>query len=302
MPTTNPEIPRRNAALVADGFKFLEGPRWRDGRLYFSDIFDHKVYALEPGGARSVIVEVPGEPSGLGWSREGDLMIASMLDRRLSRLRNGELELVADLSGHFAHEVNDIHVDAAGRAWVGSFGFHLGPGATARPTDLLRVDPDGTVTVAAGGLLFPNGVASTPHGTLLVAETFGYRITEFDIAADGSLSNRRPWATFRDQPATEHDLWLRDDCIHPDGIALDEEGALWVADARGGGAFRVKPGGEVVEQVEVDDARTAYSVALGGPDGKTLYLVGAPPIGAGDPRQGWTAAVWQIRVEHAGVG
>jgi hypothetical protein len=216
MPTTNPEIPRRNAALVADGFKFLEGPRWRDGRLYFSDIFDHKVYALEAGGARSVIVEVPGEPSGLGWSREGDLMIASMLDRRLSRLRNGELELVADLSGHFAHEVNDIHVDASGRAWVGSFGFHLGPGATARPTDLLRVDPDGTVTVAAGGLLFPNGVASTPHGTLLVAETFGYRITEFDIAADGSLSNRRPWAIFRDQPATEHDLWLRDDCIHPD--------------------------------------------------------------------------------------
>jgi sugar lactone lactonase YvrE len=302
MAPTNPDVPSRRADLVADGFKFLEGPRWHDGRLYFSDIFDHRVYALGSDGASSVIVEVPAEPSGLGWSREGDLLIASMLDRRLSRLRNGELEVVADLSGHFPHEVNDIHVDAAGRAWVGSFGFHLGPGATARPTELLRVDPDGTVTVAADGLLFPNGVATTPHGTLLVAETFGYRITEFDIAADGSLSNRRAWATFRDRPATEHDAWLLDDCIHPDGIALDAEGALWVADARGGGAFRVAPGGEVVERVVVDDARTAYSVALGGPDGTTLYLVGAPPIGVGDLRNGRTAAVWQIRVDHAGVG
>jgi sugar lactone lactonase YvrE len=268
MVPTNPDIPSRRADLVADGFKFLEGPRWHDDRLYFSDIFDHRVYALGTDGASSVIVEVPAEPSGLGWSREGDLLIASMLDRRLSRLRNGGLEVVADLSSHFAHEVNDIHVDAAGRAWVGSFGFHLGPGATARPTELLRVDPDGTVTVAA----------------------------------DGSLSNRRAWATFRDRPATEHDAWLLDDCIHPDGIALDAEGALWVADARGGGAFRVAPGGEVVERVVVDDARTAYSVALGGPDGTTLYLVGAPPIGVGDPRNGRTAAVWQIRVDHAGVG
>lgn len=294
-------VRRRTAALVADGFKFLEGPRWRDGRLYFSDIFDHKVYALEADGSRTVIVEVAAEPSGLGWSRKGDLLVASMLDRRLSRLSKGELEVVADLSGHFVHEVNDIHVDAAGRAWVGSFGFHLGPGEAARPTELLRVDPDGSVTVAADELLFPNGVASTPQGTLLVAETFGYRITEFDIDDDGALSNRRPWATFRDDPATGHDSWLLDDCIHPDGIALDEEGALWVADARGGGAFRVKPGGEIVEQVVVGDSRTAYSVALGGPDRQTLYLVGAPPIGVGDPRQGWTSAVWQIRVDHAGV-
>jgi sugar lactone lactonase YvrE len=284
--------------LVADGFRFLEGPRWHDGQLYASDMYDRVVFTVAADGSTTTVAAVPNEPSGLGWTPAGDLLAVSMLDRQLLRLRDGALTPYADLSGHFGYEANDMLVDAAGRAWVGSFGFTLAPGEKALTTSLLRVDPDGTVTAAAGDLHFPNGVAITPDGaTLLVAETFAYRVTAFDVAADGSLSGRRVWADFADGPSDAFDEWVGKDCVHPDGIALDAAGGLWVADAKGAGAVRVLPGGEITDQV-VLDGLTAFSVVLGGDDGHTLFLAAAPPIGTTDWRAARTSSIWQVRVEH----
>ncbi|WP_283136515.1 SMP-30/gluconolactonase/LRE family protein [Rhizohabitans arisaemae] len=280
--------------VLADGLYFPEGPRWHDGRLYVSDFYAHQVLAFTPDGARTVVCEVPGRPSGLGFAPDGDLLVVSMTDRRLLRLRDGTLTEVADLGGHAPADCNDMHVDGAGRAYVGNFGSDLATDPV-RPTCLLRVDPDGAVTVAADDLVFPNGLARTPQGTLLVAETFGYRISEFDVAPDGALGNRRVWARFRDAPA--HDLTeiLAAGALAPDGVCLDAEGALWVADATGAGAHRVLPGGKIVDSVDLGDM-TAFAVTLGGEDGRTLYLCAGPPLGAVDPAAGRHGSVLSTRV------
>jgi sugar lactone lactonase YvrE len=267
-----------SAIVLLDGLSFPEGPRWHDGDLYLSDFYTKRVLRIRDGVAETVC-EVEQQPSGLGWDREGNLLVVSMLDQTLRRFDGERLTLVADLSPYATGHCNDMLVDPEGRAYVGTMGGDGEADSKLVDAVLVRVDADGSATDVAAGLCFPNGIARTADGsTLLVAETYGARISAFDVGADGALSNRRIWAdlatdglrdTAREMVATG--------AILPDGTSLDSEGALWVADAAGKGAFRVREGGEVLERVSTGEL-TAFSVALGGPDGRTLILVASPTL------------------------
>lgn len=272
---------------LLDGLSFPEGPRWHAGRLYFSDFYTHRVLAVGLDGAVETIVEVPQQPSGLGWTPAGDLLIVSMLDRSLVRWRAGKLERVADLSGLATGPCNDMVVDARGRAYVGNFGFDRHKGEPERTTCIAHVDADGKVTRAADELLFPNGMVITPDGRrLIVAETFAKRLTQFDIAADGSLSNRRLFADLGD--------------VFPDGICLDAKGAIWIADPRGNRVVRVLEGGQVTRTVSTG-ARGSFACMLGGADRRTLFVLTNSGSGPGmvNKRDG---RIEMLRVDVPGAG
>jgi sugar lactone lactonase YvrE len=244
--------------IVVDGLTFPEAPRWRDGRLWFSDFYTQRVLAVDAGGHVETMAEVARRPSGLGWAPDGALLVVSMLDRRLLRFDGSGAHVVAELSELATGPCNDMVVDATGRAYVGNFGFDRHRGEPPRTTCLIRVDPDGRVVRAADDLLFPNGTVITPDGhTLIVAETFASRLTAFDVAADGGLSNRR--------------LFARIEGCFPDGICLDAELAVWVADARGNRVLRVMPEGRV-DRTILTGTRAAFACMLGGPDRRTLFV------------------------------
>ncbi len=246
---------------LLDDLVFPEGPRWRDGRLWFSDMHAQEVVAVTPGGEREVVARVPKNPSGLGWLPDGRLLIVSMEDRRLLRQEaDGSLVEHADLSALATGRCNDMIVDASGRAYVGHFGFDLHARAEFAEASLLAATPDGQVTLAAPALRFPNGAVITPDGgTLVVAETFGRRLTAFDIGDDGALSNRRVWAELG---------------VPPDGICLDAEGCIWVAVPRPGAFLRVAEGGDVRARVDLE-GWGGYACMLGGDEGRTLFLLEA---------------------------
>jgi sugar lactone lactonase YvrE len=265
------------AATVIDGLSYLEGPRWHDGRIWFSDFYTHRVFsAREDGSDLRVEASVAQQPSGLGWLPDGRLLIVSMRDRRLLRREpDGTLVTHADLSRHATGHLNDMTVDAQGRVYVGNFGFDLMGGAPLEPAALHRADPDGTVTEVATDLWFPNGSVITKDGVLLVNETFGNRVTAFDLTEDGRLANRRTWAEFGPLPThREIEKVLPQLSVAPDGSCLDAEGALWIADATGGRLLRVTGGGEIVD--EVSPGTPVFACALGGSDGKTLFACAAP--------------------------
>ncbi len=247
---------RKLETLACTG-AFFECPRWHEGRLWVSDYWSFQVVAVSPDGATETVAEVPGSPSGLGWLPDGTLLVVSMQDRKLLRVDGRQTVLHADLSAHSGPQSNDMVVDAAGRAYVSTIDFMAF--ADMPVTNLVRVDPDGSVTVAADGLSFPNGSVITPDGsTLIVAESWAQRLTAFDLQPDGSLANRRVWAE------------LGAGCA-PDGIGLDAEGAVWVADAGGKRAIRVREGGEILEEISAGDL-DVIACALGGDDGRTLFL------------------------------
>lgn len=248
---------------VLEGLAFGEGPRWHDGRLYFSDQHAHQVLALDPSGSVEEIVRVEQQPSGLGWTPDGHMLIVSMLDRRLLRFDTDEsdgarLTEVADLSALAAYHCNDMVVDAKGRAYVGNFGFDLDAGEQPRPANIAAVEPDGSARVVADDMLFPNGTVITPDGsTLIVAETVAGRLTAFTIGPDGSLSDRRVWAQLTGAV--------------PDGICLDAEGAIWLACPLTSRCLRVAEGGAILEEIATGQA--AFACMLGGDDRRTLYVL-----------------------------
>lgn len=258
--------------MLIDDLGFPEAPRWHDGRLWFSDFHDRVVRSAAASGEVAVELELDDSPSGLGWTPDGDLLVVAMTRRELLRVGRGGPEVHADLRAHTRHRANDLVADAAGRAYVSSFGFDLQGGAAPEPTGLLRVDPDGSVHVVAEDVVFPNGMVLSPDGgTLVVAETYGSRLTAFDVAPDGSLSGRR---VFADLPG-----------VAPDGICLDAEGQVWVATARTPEVLRVRDGGEVTARVAVGSGSLSYACALGGPDGRSLFVCTAPSWRPG-PRAG----------------
>jgi sugar lactone lactonase YvrE len=273
--------------VLLDGLRFPEGPRWHDGRFWFSDMHAGRVFAVGMDGVAEMIVEVEGEPSGLGWLPDGRLLVVSMQDRRLLRLDPGGLTEVADLSPLASFHCNDMVVDRAGRAYVGNFGFDLYKQESPRGANLILVHPDGRTEVAAKDLMFPNGAVITPDGkTLIVGESFGACLTAFDVAPDGGLHNRRVWAKLEGAV--------------PDGICLDEEGAIWVASPVGvGGVLRVREGGEVTERIAVEN--DAFACMLGGPDRRTLFICTAPdsdPMKTTDCR----GRIEIVEVDVAGAG
>lgn len=249
--------------VFVDGVDFGEGPRWHDGRFWYSDFFQQSVYAVDSSGAREVVAKVPTQPSGLGWMPDGSLLVVSMTDRKVLRLAGDTMTEHADLSAVATFHCNDMVVNANGDAYVGNFGWDIFTDGyhAARPAVLALVRPDGSVSPAADDLLFPNGSVITPDGsTLIVGETFGARYTAFSIAADGTLGDRRTWA---EVPG----------CA-PDGCALDAAGGIWFADPRGRRVVRVVEGGEITDVVET--GRGTFACALGGDDGRTLFVMTAP--------------------------
>lgn len=264
------------AEVIHEGLDFGEGPRWRDGTLWFSDFYRRAVFTLAPDGTETKVVDVPEQPSGLGWLADGRLLVSSMKDRKVLRLEaDGSLVEHADLSGIAGFHVNDLITDAAGRAYVGNFGYDLHADMavrevpvilgdeTAGATSLALVHPDGRVEVAAEGVRFPNGMALIDDGeTLVLAETLRMQLTAFDVAGDGSLSNRRVYASTAEQMAA------------PDGIWADPDGGIWVAPALSNNVFRYADGGELTGAVET--SQPVFAVTVGGENGRTLYAMTAP--------------------------
>lgn len=245
--------------VFADGLAFPEAPRWHDGSLWISDMHGPAVLRFDDDGKRETIVEVPECPSGLGWLPDGRLLVVSMHDRKLMRLDPDGLHEHADLTSVATWHCNDMVVDAEGRAYVGNFGDGTPPGVPVTPGKIALVHPDGEVQVAAGDMGFANGMTITPDGRVyLVGETRSVppRITAFDIAPDGTLSNRRAVAEFTAEA--------------PDGICLDAEGAIWMASPFTSEVVRVLDG-EIVERISTGD-QGCYAVALGGQDGHTLFV------------------------------
>jgi sugar lactone lactonase YvrE len=264
--------------VLFEGGGFFEGPRWHDGTWWVSDFYRHTVSRIDTGGNEEVVVEVPGQPSGLGWRPDGSLLITSMKDHKLLRFADGELTEVADLTPYVTGHVNDMVVDSHGNAFIGNFGFDLMGRGEPAPADLVRVDPHGLVSVAAPELLFPNGTVITPDGsTLIVGETMGNRYTAFTLSDDGTLTDRREWANFGAVPtATDYDEGQGQITVAPDGCTLDAEGHIWCADALGNRAVRVAPGGQIVDTIAAPEGLGIYACALGGDDGTTLLLCAAP--------------------------
>ena len=253
----------KTTEVLIDGFTFTEGPRWHEGRLYFSDFFTHRVLAVDTKGKHEIIVETPYQPSGLGWLPDGSLLIVSMNDQKLLHFDKGVLTEAADLSGLATHYCNDMVVDKSGNAYIGNFGFDLHGGESLKPTNLILVRPDEDPCVAAENLFFPNGTVITPDGkTLILGETFSSCLTAFDINSDATLSNRRVWA---DLSSIEEGY----DPV-PDGICLDAEGAIWVASPSTNDVIRIQEGGILLDKIEVD--RGAFACMLGGEKGKTLFI------------------------------
>jgi len=277
--------------VVVDGLAFGEGPRWRDGRLWFSDMHDHLVKTYTPGASEvESVVAVPGSPSGLGWDGDGRLLIVSMDDRRLLRFDGDALAEVADLSGYTDQPINDMVVSATGTAYIGSFGFDLHGGESPRPTVMLAVDvATGAHRVAADELRFPNGMVITPDGsTLIVGESFGACLTAFTIERDGALGGRREWAA------------LPGGAI-PDGICLDAEGCVWASSPVTSEFVRVREGGEVADRVSSGE-QMAIACMLGDDDRKTLYMLtskGLDPEKAAELR---TGRLERVRVDVPGAG
>ena len=253
----------KNTEVLIEGLTFTEGPRWHDGRLYFSDFFTHRVLAVDTKGNMETIVETPQQPSGLGWSPDGSMLIVSMNDQKLLSFSNGELSEVADLSQLATHFCNDMVVDKKGNAYVGNFGFDLHAGEPIKPTNLILVRPGEEPCVVAENVFFPNGTVITPDDkTLIVGETFASCLTAFDINEDGTLANRRVWADLRSIEEGYTPV--------PDGICLDAEGAIWVASPSTNDVIRVQEGGALLDKVEVD--RGAFACMLGGENGNTLFI------------------------------
>ncbi len=251
------KVIRLKTQILLEELLFPECPRWHEGKLWFSDADSKKVMTIDLDENQETIVEMQNSPSGLGWTPDNKLLVVSMQDQRLFMLDNDKLTEVADLSNFATYSCNDMVVDKQGRAYIGYFGFDWAIGAPFVPAEVILVTLDGKARVVAENMAFPNGSVITPDGrTLIVAETFAARLTAFTIQEDGSLSERRVWAQFRSGV--------------PDGICLDEEGAIWMAAPGIGKVLRVLEGGTVSHKVKV--STQAYACMLGGPNRTTLYV------------------------------
>jgi len=247
--------------LLVDGLTFPESGRWHEGRLWFSDIDEGRVKAVDPAGHCETVLEVPGFISGLGWAPDGALLIVGTTEHKLFRWDGSVLSEFADLSVLEQLLYNDMVVSARGNAYIGTISYDFLSGTEPRPAPLGLVRPDGSCRVAAEELVFPNGMVITPDGsTLICGETFGSRYTAFDIEEDGSLANRRVWAEVPGET--------------PDGCCLDAEGAIWFASPATDRLIRVVEGGEITHRIPVAEMNT-YACMLGGSDGKTLFILGA---------------------------
>ncbi|TCK64587.1 SMP-30/gluconolactonase/LRE family protein [Curtobacterium sp. PhB136] len=277
---------------VVTDIRFPEGNRWHDGRLWYSDMHTGEVFSIDPASDAGPRLEttVDGQSSGLGWLADGRLIVSSMESRTVVAVAaDGATSVFADLSGVESSLLNDLVVDTeTGRTYIGAFGYDLYGGEELRPGPLYVIDQDGSSRLAAEGLVFPNSANVLPGTrTLVVSETWGGRLTAFDIAADGSLSGRREWAALPEG-------------VTPDGSTVDSAGAIWVCSVDTGEFLRVVEGGEVTDRIDAP-GRCAIDCALGGPDGRTLYLATADSYDPGTTAQTRAGRISAVRVAVPGA-
>jgi len=289
--------------ILMTGLAFPESPRWHDDRLWFSDWGTQEVVAVDLDGKSEAIVRVPtarpetrlnlgggGQgPFSIDWLPDGRLLIVSGRDRLLLRRElDGSLATHADLTRLSDHPWNEITMDGRGNAYINGSGFDFVAGEKFAPGVVALVTSDGSARQVADGIAFPNGMAVTPdNSTLIVAESYGKRLTAFDIAADGSVSNRRVWA----------DL----DGGVPDGICIDADNAVWYGDVPNKRCVRVREGGELLQTINLD--RGCFACTLGGADGRKLFLLATEwrrPAKTADPAG--TGQVLMVEAPAPAVG
>lgn len=275
---------------LTGGFVFGEGPRWHDGRLWFSDIIDRRILSTDTRGELRVEHVVDFEPSGLGWLPDGRLLAVSMVDKRLMHCDGGDFRVVADLASYCDGKLNDMVVDAAGRAYIGNIGFDLEVSPIEpRSTVIVRVDPDGSTRAVAQDVMCPNGMAITADGaTLLVGQSGTSDLLAFDIDASGDLSGRRVRARI---PAS----------ATYDGICVDAEDAVWVSSPISNEFLRISAAGEVTHRIDTG-GRPAIACMLGGDDRRTLFAVTAWTMSLAQAGQRRDGRLSTVRVEVAGAG
>jgi sugar lactone lactonase YvrE len=288
-----------HAAVVREGLGFGEAPRWHEGRLWYSDFYRHGIYSVASDGGDEILHhEVPTQPSGLGWLPDGDLLSVSMTDRKVLRFHGDEVSTFADISEYCGFWANDMVVATTGYSYVGNFGFDLDGRlaelgverfmAEAPPTtNLVVLNADGDVVQVVSAMAFPNGSVITPDGaTLIVGETFGSRLTAFDVQGDGTLANRRVWAHL-ERAAT-------------DGMCLDGEGQIWFANALAHQCERVREGGEITGIVHT--TKRAFACMLGGEDRDTLFVMTSSTSDRFEVGDTTDACIEAVRVDVAGAG
>jgi sugar lactone lactonase YvrE len=281
------DSPAPEVKTLTTGLEFGESPRWRDGRFWVSDWGAHEIIAIDLNGNREVVVREPSIPLCFDFLPNGRMVIMS--GRRILRVEpDGSVMTYADLTGLSEFGWNEIVVDGRSNAYVNTVGFDLMAGADFAPGTIAVVTADGSARQVADGVAFPNGMAVTSdNSTLIVAESYGRKLTAFDIEADGGLSNRRVWAELGDGV--------------PDGICLDAENAVWYADVPNKRCIRVREGGEVLQTINLD--RGCFACMLGGADRKTLFLVATEwrgPAGMDEGRR--TGQVLIVEAPAPGVG
>ena len=283
---------------IHDGLAFGESPRWRDGRLWFSDFYRRGVFSVAPDGSdERLVYDVPGQPSGLGWLPNGDQLCVSMTDHLVLRVSPSGTSVHAAIGEYCGFWANDLTTGASGVAYVGNFGFDLDDvieptgfeGLFSAPpptTNLVVLAPDGSIRQVVADLSFPNGSVITPDGsTLIIAETLAGRLTAFTVAEDGTLHDRRVWAAL--------------EFAGPDGICLDAEGQVWFANAATNRCQRVREGGEITATATT--TQTSFACALGGDDGSTLYVMTAPTSSRFRAAHTRLAAIESVRVDVPGA-
>ena len=245
--------------MLMTEISFGESPRWHDGRLWFADWGAEELIAVDLDGNSELIAPVHSFPFCIDWLPDGTLLVVSARDRSLLRMgADRSLETYADLRPLSDKGWNEIVVDGRGNAYVNGGGFDLMAGEQFAPGIIALVTPDGSARQVADGIAFPNGMAVMPDNrTLIIAESYGGRLTAFTIGDDGSLGDRRVWADLGDAA--------------PDGVCIDAAGAVWYADVPHQCCVRVAEGGEVLNRIELD--RGCFSCALGGDDDRTLFMV-----------------------------
>jgi sugar lactone lactonase YvrE len=274
--------------ILLSGLAIPESPRWHDGRLWFSNWGAQEVVAVGLDGAAEVVARVPTTiPFCIDWLPDGRLLVVSGREGLLLRREaDGSFATHADLTGISRHPWNEIVVDGRGNVYVNEAGFEF-PGGEFAPGTVALVAPGGSVRLVADGVAFPNGMAVTPdNATLIVAESYGSRLTAFDIEDDGGLSGRRVWADLGSGV--------------PDGICIDAEGAVWYADVPNQLSARVREGGEVLDTVALD--RGGFACMLGGPDGRTLFVMAAEWGGTAGMGEARTGQVLTVRAPAPGAG
>lgn len=275
--------------ILMTGLVFGESPRWHNGRLWFSDWGAQEVIAVDLEGKSEIITRIQSFPFCIDFLPDGRLLLVSARDRRLLRREaDGSLVTYADLGSLSDRPWNEIVVDGRGNAYLNNIGFDF-PGGEFAEGIIALVTPDGSVRQVADGVAFPNGMVVTPDNSkLILAESYGKRLTAFDIAANGDLSNRRVWAELGDDS--------------PDGICLDAENAIWYGDVGNKHCVRVREGGEVLQTIDLD--RGCFACALGGPDMRTLFMVAREWSGT-TSREGSKARTGQVltvEVPVPGIG